>query len=743
MSFSNELNQFYEVYFDFLDYIGQPSPVIPMIDGLKLRSTGGDEDKFAPILGTECLLNIAVGKYKSIDDSQLTISDLIAEHDNDIRITVYKDQDYTKSVFQGFVVVEDNSQPFLDPPFNLNIRALDCLGLLKGVDLTDFNNELFTGRLSIQDWVGNILMKTGQTLNIRFYFPIYPSSVHVDMSTGIPIPSIIPDTYSPLSRVFLDAITFQQGELTTTTDPSVDVKASEADDCYTALEKIMRCLRCRLFQQDGVWNVVNIYSYMNPNGYSYHEAAAGTLTDGKYSFSTVATASGQKYDTNVGRNGVIHMVKDDAMRYLKLATKWVKLTYNYDQSLNKVCNQGLTQLGEYNSAYDGTTPDEDNPTITDITKGYEAFCFSHRDGGASSFVGIYPDTTPAKRGYIRTVLDALGYERDRYLVLEKTTGSVTFFRSTKIFIDRSDILQVSFQFRPKEPFTTSIPTGFVEAYIFLYGDNGTYWALRSVGDASVPGNPNVWIQTDSNFHASGGTPIVGNSQITEYGKNWESCTVNQGGDPSVMAFAPVSGEVEVLFSFDNDSWAGTGGGVTELWFKNIQIGLLPFLQGSYQQLKGDYNYSTSANNIKQTQSEDVQISDSPKRYFKGALVDSDGELIQPNWHRIGFTESYRFTQIMEYLIYTNTNRIMEKIEGTFRGLTYRTADLEVKQYGYLNSYFFPDHPMPTKKFMLTSFDDDYGTGYGRRVFVEVLQDQNDPGFDVPDAGNYLFQYLFQ
>lgn len=86
---------------------------------------------------------------------------------------------------------------------------------------------------------------------------------------------------------------------------------------------------------------------------------------------------------------------------------------------------------------------------------------------------------------------------------------------------------------------------------------------------------------------------------------------------------------------------------------------------------------------------------------------------------------------------------MEKIEGTFRGLTYRTADLEVKQYGYLNSYFFPDHPMPTKKFMLTSFDDDYGTGYGRRVFVEVLQDQNDPGFDVPDAGNYLFQYLFQ
>lgn len=755
LPFENDLNEFYEIYFEFIDFIGASTQIFGADNCLTLRSTTGDENKFEPLLGTECLINIIVGKVSvdgiEWDNDTLQIDDLIAQHDNDIRITVYKDQDYSKSIFQGFVVVEDNSQPLLDPPFVLSIRALDCLGLLKGVDLTNFNGDLFAGRLSIQDWIGNILMKTGQTLNIRFYFPIYPSSVHIDMSTGIPIPIIIPDTYSPLSRVFLDAITFQQGELTTTTDPSVNVKASEADDCYTALEKIIRCLRCRLFQQDGVWNVVNIFSYMNPNGYSYYEVAAGTLTAGVYSFSTVATALGVKYDVPIGGDQIIHPVNDNLMRYLKLATKWIKLTYNYDQSLNKICNQGLNQ-GLRNATYDGTidsTIEDPNikPIATLITHGFDLFCFDHLDSTNTVInndnAWPYPSIAPAKRAYVRSVLDPLGYEIDRYAVIEKSTHPLTFIRSSKLFIDSSDIIQISFNWRTKNNIHNASGTTYDVCAVYLYGDDGTYWALSSFADgaASIP-IANKWWQCDSNFTkldvpnftAYCSTPEMLDSNA------WASVQVNQN-PAQPMAKAPVSGKVEILFVCYQDRVDINN----EYWIKNIDIKILPYLQGSYAELKGDYNFSTSANDIKQTQSEEVEISDSPKRYFKGALVDSTGELIPTAWHRLGFTESYRFTQIMEYLIYTNTNRIMEKIEGDSRGLTYvDPGDPSiVRQYGYLNSYFFLDHTIPTKKFMLTSFEDDYTTGIGRRVFVEVLEDQNDPGFDVPDSGNYLFQYIFQ
>jgi hypothetical protein len=93
---------------------------------------------------------------------------------------------------------------------------------------------------------------------------------------------------------------------------------------------------------------------------------------------------------------------------------------------------------------------------------------------------------------------------------------------------------------------------------------------------------------------------------------------------------------------------------------------------------------------------------------------------------------------------------VEKIEGTFRGLTYvDNVDVSiVRMAGYLNSYFFSDHSTPTKKFILTSFDNNIATGQGRRVFVEILKDENDNGWADPQngdttSGNYKFQYQFQ
>ena len=187
-------------------------------------------------------------------------------------------------------------------------------------------------------------------------------------------------------------------------------------------------------------------------------------------------------------------------------------------------------------------------------------------------------------------------------------------------------------------------------------------------------------------------------------------------------------------------------GAVETWFKNLTVTLYSYILGSYRILKGDYNYSSISDNIKQTESDTVEISDSPKRYNKGALLSTDGTtLLPPSFHRRGITESFRFTQGMERIMWNLLNRIVYKIEGTFKGLLYQSQDLDLHPAGFMNNYFFVDGDFPTKKFILCSFDRSLATGSGRHVFVEIVNDANSDPFIDPSLSpnSYKFDYIFQ
>lgn len=735
LAFSNDLGELYEIYFDFLGYTGTPSPIKGSGDVLTLRSTGGDESKMEPILGTEALIDI----YVDIN-TPITIADLVAAHDNDIRVTVFKDKNYGTSIFQGFIVVEDNSQPFQDAPFTLSVRALDGLGLLKGVDLVDTNALLFAGAYSVLSWICQILYKTDQTLNLRVFFNIFEKSFMTNVN--------------PLEQTFLHSITFSKGDSfnSNSLDPSVDSAALAADDCYTALEKIVRCFRCRLFQEDGRWNLVSLYEYLNPSGYSYTEYSLGDPVNGIVPFTAVDSAKAQTFDVQVGKDGIVHPIQDDQNIYLKIATKWIKLTYSYDQSQNKVCNQDLsdTSVPTRQPADDENiqsqiidvtlNPTDETKLLT--TQAYQPYCFTHSNGNwfDSTNQYPYPANSPTAPGFIRVVIDDLGYELLRFLVLKAPAiDNVTYFKTSRLLIDTSDILQLTFSYRTRVN-TVSGTQRITVAWILLYGDDGTFWAMESFDDGNVSGNPTRWKQTDSDFRNIGGfgtepvtTPSVTDStQWIGVSANNNSVNQNQG-----FAKAPVSGQVEILFL-----WFGEAV-LTEAWFKDISVTILPYLQGSYQQVKGDYNFSGSNNNIKQTEADDVEISDSPKRYFKGALLKANSDLLSISWNRYGVIESLRFTQLMERIMFTHLCRIVHKIEGTWKGLIYR-PDNDIshdRPNGYLNGWLFADSMTPTKKYMLTSFEKNMGQGQWRGVFVETLNDQNDPGFASPD--NYTFSYIFQ
>jgi hypothetical protein len=734
-NFSNELDEVYYLTFDFLNYTGGQQNINVSVEGFSLRSVTGDDDKLTPVLGLECLIHILVGttidnKGVLTDDSTLTIFDLIATHDNDIRVTINKVQpNYLQPVYQGFVVVEDNMQPFQDPPFVLQLRALDGLGQLKSVDMVDANGDLFSGWLSIEDWIGNILMKTGLDLNLRTYFPFYPIGIDGD---GV----------NPLQQIGVDAITWQQGELTTTTDPSVDLFQSEADDAGTALEKLCRCFRARLFQHDGVWNFVSLYTYVDPNGWNYFESDS-ILTAGIYHQSAIAVSNGLNLTIPVGKEDIIHPVANDATIALKLATKWVKLNYTYDQSFNKICNQNF-KFGNPDPTNDGTISStiEDvsiTPPVTFNFKAFDAFCWTLAGGTQYTNLGVtgttwFPETAATTIDYIRNVYDVTGATENRYLVIHSSTFT-EHVKSSIFKIDVNDALQISFDFR------TNTGMGHVTIapmIICLDGDDGNKYCLGGI--SSDPSTFKWYLCTpDYYFGATAGntfSPFVSKIWSGANGDEtqiWSNISVDKDINNQLFK-TPVSGNCFIILQ--NIS----AGGASEAWFKNIQITILPYLQGSYVQLKGDYNFSSSTETIKQTLTEDVEISDSPKRYFKGALVKSDLELVVPTWHRKGILEAFRFQQLMERVIFNNVYRQLQKIEGSFRGHTYTLADFTVKPSGYLNAYTFTQHPVPSKRFILTSFDRDYGKGLGRHVFVEILEDENADPFVSPD--DYLFQYIY-
>lgn len=728
LPFTNDLDELYEVYFDFLDYSGEATELIGTDDCLTIRSTAGDENKLEPILGTEALINIFVD-----ENTPLTIADLIAEHDNDIRVTIYRDEDYSKSIFQGFVVVEDNSQPFQDKPYILSVRALDGLGLLKGVDLVDADNLRFVGSYSLLSWIGQILHKTGQALNLRVYFNFVESSFS--------------EVVGALEQAYLNSITFSQGDAfnTQSSDPTVDINASTADDCYTALEKIVRCLRCRLFQEDGRWNLVSLYEYLNPAGFSFKEYSFGDPADGIVPFTVVDSGLSQNYNVNVGKDEISHPVNEDQNLYLKLATKWIKLSFTYDQSQNKVCNQDISE-GDRNATYDEVISSSIidpsvSPPVDLTTQGYDAYCWEHLNGSNNGPAhNPYPSAAPNSQAFIRSVVDILQYESQRFLVLKPAAdGKLTYLRSSQFRADVSDIIQVSFSWRTRADI--HFGGAFSVAKLLLYGDDGSFWSMNTTGDGSVPGNGPEWDVTDANFQQlSGGTPSIQTGFILDSTMNWQSVSANQNiSFANPAAKLPVSGRLELLLILDPDAAAAQ-----EYWFKDLTVTILPYLQGSYLQLKGDYNYSANNSDIKQTLSEDVEISDSPKRYFKGALLRSDGlSLATPTWKRIGKDESFRFTQLMERVMYNHLYRMVQKIEGTFRGLVYVPEDdvTVIRPNGYLCSYAFSDHEEPTKRFMLTSFEKNYATCQGRSVFIETLKDQNADGFVLPN--DYKFSYVFQ
>lgn len=734
-SFSNSLNELIEIEFAFLNWAGGTiTQLTADTDALSIKSTVGDEDKLQPICGKEATIRMLVQQGDVV-----SIEDFVNDQDAFIQVTIYQDGNRAFPIFQGFVVVEDNSAPLLDPPYVIEVKATDGLGLLQGTYFLDTNGNPFSGKMSVVGWLAQILTRTGLAINLRTYFNL--QNVAFDQ------------TQNPLEQTAIDVITFNTGRQTPIGDTNPADFNTGFDDYYTVLEKIVRSFRCKLFQEAGVWHLISLWDYMNPAGFSYFEYSFGAPVSGVVPYTLVNQLKGQKMSVPIGKEQVINLWGADALKYLKLATKSVEFTFNYNQALNKILNQALDQ-GLPQAAQDESIPSStidpsynNGVSVNLTTHAYTLADFllltSLAIGGSGQDIDRN-NSTPLdpSNAFIRVVLDILGQEMLRFMVIKvPASGHTNFAVSSKLILDQNDILQISFSWRTRAG-TGIANSRWLVLFVFLYGDDGSHWALQCIDNGTISGNPTQWKAVDSDFKNSFGTVPSCTGSIVPSTLDWSSVSINTQALPGIaFAQAPVNGRVELCFYAE-----GTG---SEWWYKDISVTILPFLTGSYAKLQGDYNYAESNKNILKTMLETVDISDSPKRYFQGALLNnvSGSVLLAPSWFRQGYVESFRFTQLMAAIVYTNLYRIFRKIEGTCKGFLFldpdnppNTAKLPA---GMRNVYYFVDTDFPDKAFILGSFDANLATGQWRGVFLEIRSGEGDPGLQIPDFSefNYLFTGL--
>lgn len=395
------------------------------------------EDKFTTIRARQLAIQIFSGNGISID----TFSE-----GGDNRFAT---KHYINDVlhFTGFLSMGDESQQILPDPNIIQLIAVDGLGFLSEIPLTDFNGNNPENENSILDYLLWALKDTGLELNLRAMFNIREVTA-----------SNLEDDEDGLGHIFkfnsLDAKTFED----------------QINTCINAYDVIDRILgkEAFLFQWLGEWRIVRIDEMEFGRDGIYY------CWDWQRLFVEKTTETNEQ---SVGVDEEHSWMNDDAERSNQRLIKKLELNYKYLLPLETPCNKDF-ERGEILT---------DSPTV----KTYDLDCWqklwSNTTTDDQQFSGIY-----IRREFIND------YEVERYVVLEQN-ANLTFIKSSRIFCGARDKFIIDISRRLGADIGGS---GFYRdnaVQVRLYGNNGTFWTHHGQNSA----DPSMyWEQCTSTFRTN-------------------------------------------------------------------------------------------------------------------------------------------------------------------------------------------------------------------------------------------------
>ncbi len=347
--------------------------------------------------------------------------------------------------FRGFLAMSESRDSFMPHPVNVTLTAVDGLGFLKNIPLTDFTGNTPENEQRIIDFIAWCLAKTGLQQNISVIMNIREEDDGTLTDE--------PNSHFYVTQ-YLDTKTFED-------------EPGTCENCYTALEKILgKC--CILGQRHGNWWIKNTDEYDTQPDYVAEFDYLGNL---------LGMREGAYYIKNIGSAHPRFFSQEREEVSFFNPNKFGKINYKFETPKEVPANIDFTR-GAYIADIDANSKKYE---LNDWEK-----LWSSPTGDLPGTAGVY-----VRRNFIN------GSEKELFVVIPSTPGEFNFIMSREIPVHAGDKFNLGVQMRLN---TNPGGSGFrrsIGVQTRLYADDGTFYTHH--GLTSIANDRREWVECTSDF----------------------------------------------------------------------------------------------------------------------------------------------------------------------------------------------------------------------------------------------------
>lgn len=213
-------------------YTGEVYPLYPTGDVLRITQGKIDDPELEPIKSSEAVLSLLC-----VDEGDPYMS-LFTIDPMRYKLRIRQGEGPKKSPYwQGYLVAGTYTQDYANPPYHVQIRATDGLAILKDIPYLDAEGKRYTGILSLDSIVRDIISRIS---NEGVVYPYINDSI---------VPAQTDDTFT---IVGLEA----EGLYAT-------LGGNDTPSCYDVLTAVLSSMQCQIYQGYPYWMVRPVSSLIS------------------------------------------------------------------------------------------------------------------------------------------------------------------------------------------------------------------------------------------------------------------------------------------------------------------------------------------------------------------------------------------------------------------------------------------------------------------------------------------------
>lgn len=152
----------YELEIDDVNYVGDPTDLIMGGNPIECEYTNADSSKLAPLRQSSL-------SFELIATEAFELNNLYTDDERTYKVTLKKDG----SIFGHYFIIPDGTREwFMDPPYTVNVRAIDGLGLLDNFKYVSDTGAFYSGPDSIINIFAKCLSVLGLDMPINTFSKI-------------------------------------------------------------------------------------------------------------------------------------------------------------------------------------------------------------------------------------------------------------------------------------------------------------------------------------------------------------------------------------------------------------------------------------------------------------------------------------------------------------------------------------------------------------------------------------------